>query len=68
VNARTKAGLATPLHRAAFCGHIRVIDLLLNAHAEINARDADGHTPLKKAQINNQNVTEDLLKSRGGTL
>merc|ERR1712226_739679 len=35
VNCTTRSTLATPLHRAAFCGHENVIQLLLN-HNSIN--------------------------------
>jgi len=42
--ARTKG--ETPLHRAAAFGSMKAIDLLLEAGADIEARDANGETPL----------------------
>lgn len=49
VNAQTKAGQATPLHRAASKGCIEIVKLLIKNKADTCMQDADGKTPLHKA-------------------
>jgi ankyrin repeat protein len=49
VDAKTFAGGATPLQRAAFCGHVDVASLLLRHKANPAAVDSDGQTALHKA-------------------
>lgn len=49
VDAVTKAGAASPLHRAAHAGRMAVVKLLAEAGANCGLRDADGETPLHKA-------------------
>lgn len=39
----------TPLHRAAYSGHVDVISALLNAGSKVNPRTVDGWTPLHSA-------------------
>ncbi|KAJ0033773.1 hypothetical protein NQD34_000880 [Periophthalmus magnuspinnatus] len=39
----------TPLHRAAYSGHVDVATALLRASSRVNARTADGWTPLHSA-------------------
>ena len=48
-NALTTAGKASPLHRAAFAGHLEVCGMLLRAGAEARKGDGDGETPAFKA-------------------
>ncbi len=48
-DARTRAGDATPLHKACAGGHAEVVRVLLRAGASARAVDADGETPLHKA-------------------
>jgi hypothetical protein len=48
VNARDENG-TTPLHWAAFLGHVDVVRLLLERGAEVNARSKGGWTPLHYA-------------------
>jgi ankyrin repeat protein len=56
----------TPLHYAAKEGHREVVQLLLAAKAEVNAKDRDGATPLHLAlQMDHQDVAE-LLGKHGG--
>ena len=49
VDARTRAGDATALHKACAGGHAGVVRVLLDAGASAGAVDADGETPLHKA-------------------
>ena len=42
---------ATPLHYAAANGHKEVVEVLLTNHAEVNAKDNGGSTPLHAAGI-----------------
>lgn len=49
VDATTKAGQATPLHRASFMGHSDVVRLLLDHGADPLCLDSDGMTALHKA-------------------
>ena len=39
----------TPLHRAAFLGHLGVFDLIINKISDIQPRDKLGRTPLHLA-------------------
>lgn len=48
VNAQTATGLVTPLHRAAYCGHTSIMELLLQHGADAALCDADGETTLHK--------------------
>ena len=49
----TRTGHVTALHRAAYCGHCSVIQLLLKFGALTSLCDADGKTALHK--VNSQN-------------
>lgn len=51
VNARTRCGRATALHRAATQGHDRVVESLLKYGADADLMDADGCTALHRALI-----------------
>lgn len=63
-NRQTKAGGATPLHRAAFMGHVDVVQLCLRAGADPSIRDADGKTSLDKAvQQGHEAVAEALRRA-----
>ena len=48
VNACTKAGKSTALHRAAATDSTSTVELLLSFNADPCAQDADGKTPLHK--------------------
>ncbi len=41
----------TALHRAAGCGHVRILELLLSNGADVNAKDHAGNTPLHMASF-----------------
>lgn len=45
----TTADGMTPLHYAARAGHYDLADVLLRYHADVNARDSNGKTPLIEA-------------------
>lgn len=51
----------TPLHRAAAIGNERIIRLLINAGANIDAQDNHGKTPLHYASLYNKNENIILL-------
>eukprot|EP00045_Choanoeca_perplexa_P022267 m.8941 g.8941 ORF g.8941 m.8941 type:complete len:175 (-) comp9321_c0_seq2:81-605(-) len=51
VNAQTRLGLATPLHRAAITGHLPVIRLLVEHGADVLQPDKDGQNAAHKAAM-----------------
>ena len=65
INERFGGDGETALHRAATNGHIKVIELLLDAGANPNAIDADGATPLLSASYRDQVDVVSLLLSKG---
>ena len=50
VNAQTRSGDVTPLHRAAYCGCDDVIDVLLKNGSDVMLQDDDGQTALHKVK------------------
>lgn len=63
-NGKTRAGATTPLHRAAFMGHIDIVKLLLAAKADSSLQDYDLTSPLHKAASQDHyDVIEILLKA-----
>ncbi len=55
---------ATPLHLATIMGWVDMMTLLLNNHADVNAKDETGKTPLRIAK--HGSGIELLLKEHGG--
>ena len=57
----------TPLHLAAFFGHAKVVELLLDREADPNAvsRNGNGNTPLHAALAGNHPLVVSLLIGRG---
>ena len=51
VNAQTRSGKASSLHRAAYSGCIAVVELLIRYGADPRLCDSDGQTPLHKVTL-----------------
>ena len=67
-NIYTYSGKSTPLHRAAYMGHLNIVKLLLKYKADLDCQDSDGLTPLHKAyQQRKQEVVAVLLESGANT-
>ena len=62
-NAREAASGRTPLHKASYFGHVKVVAYLVNeAGANVDAQDLDGDTPLHDAaRFGHVNCVEALL-------
>ena len=59
----------TPLYSASRCGYLGVVELLLNAGADINSRDGVlGHTALEGACIEGHSDIVEFLFSKGATI
>ena len=56
----------TPLHHAARWGHKKMVELLIEKGADVNAKEDDGDTPLDLAISRNRTETADLLRKHGG--
>ena len=48
----TRSGKASPLHRAAHCGHSDIVKILIDYGAKLELHDSDGQTALHKVKIN----------------
>jgi ankyrin repeat protein len=64
INAAHPSG-QTPLSRAALSGYLGVARFLLDAKADVNARDYDGSTPLHRATEAGHRAMVELLLDRG---
>ena len=68
VNTTDKVG-RTPLHFASANGHKEIVELLIGAGADVNAKvvsgAAQGKTPLDAANETNHPKTADLLRKHG---
>ncbi len=58
-------GRCTPLHMTARRGHVGLAEALLDAGAEIEARDSKGETSLRRAVNCGHSAVVELLLSRG---
>lgn len=64
LNCTDKEG-STPLHKAAFKGDQSIVQLFLDAGADINAVDAEGGTVLHKAAFKGNSAIMSILLDRG---
>jgi len=64
LNCRDKEG-STPLHKAAFKGDQSIVQLFLDAGADINAADNEGATVLHKAAFKGNSAIMNILLDRG---
>lgn len=55
----------TPLHRACWSGHIKIVSLLISQDADVNVKDADGYTPLHWAAWNGKKECVEVLLRAG---
>ena len=55
-----------PLHEASREGHVFMVKLLLDAGADVNAKDNEGFTPLRYARMEGHPDVVELLKTAGG--
>ncbi len=67
VDVRGEEDDVTPLVKASVEGQYRVVEVLLNQKADVNARDRDGKTALHWALKFSHNRVAQLLKDHGGT-
>lgn len=65
VNQVTGVGGMTPLHMSARRGTPRIAEALLDAGADVDARDKNGETPLRRAVNCGQESVVSLLLKRG---
>lgn len=64
VNAVTGYPMFTPLHLAAYFGHLEVVKLLMLSKASVNARDANGNLAVELAGQNSHlSIVRTLLES-----
>ena len=54
------------MHKAAAFGQKEVVELLIAAAADVNAKNDDGVTPLVTAIMHKQTEITDLLRKHGG--
>jgi len=58
----------TPLHRAAYSGHVEVVSALLTSGSDVNPRTIDGWTPLHSACRWSHATVASFLLQRGADL
>ena len=68
INAKDSTFGSTALSSAALFGHTEIVALLLEAGAEVNARNRDGSTPLHSAAFLGQYEAAELLLENGADI
>eukprot|EP00928_Gymnodinium_smaydae_P097674 TRINITY_DN8907_c0_g1_i1.p1 TRINITY_DN8907_c0_g1~~TRINITY_DN8907_c0_g1_i1.p1 ORF type:complete len:363 (-),score=52.12 TRINITY_DN8907_c0_g1_i1:227-1261(-) len=68
LNYKSGQGRNTPLHFAAYNGHLDVVKVLLAARADVDPLRRDGRTPLMHASANNQVCVLQHLFDSGAAL
>lgn len=58
----------TPLHHAAYAGHVEIIELLLEAGAAVDAPALNGSTPLMRAIQSSRPACVDALLKAGANV
>jgi ankyrin len=58
---------ATPLHWAGLEGRLDFVKLLLDSHADANAKDTKGYTPLHYAAVKDHADVAGFLRQHGGS-
>lgn len=64
LNARDPSG-KTPLHLAAESGHRDMVQILVDAGADIDAEDEESTTPMMAAEENGPRDVSDIILERG---
>jgi cytohesin len=64
-NAKNNNNGSTPLHIAAYKGHVEIVKILLDRGADLNAKDNTGHAPLHWAAIEGHVDVVRVLLDRG---
>ena len=67
INLGAKDGI-TPLHAAAFGGHVNVVGLLIDHGADVNATDCYGYSPLYFATRGEHEECVQILKRKGAVM
>lgn len=68
-NSLTRAGKASPLHRAAYSGHSNITKVLIEHGGNLDLADFDGQTALHKAaQKSHMEVIRALIKHKPSLL
>lgn len=62
-NARDAEGDWTALHWAADGGHLEIVQLLINAGADVDSRDKANHTAEYRAELNSRGDVADMLNA-----
>jgi ankyrin repeat protein len=65
VDAQAPRNRTTALHMASAAGHRDVVEVLIEAGANVSAQDSDGFTPAQRARENGHDGIVRLLEAAG---